>query len=168
MNKALSENGSVQVVEMSFVLPIAVGVILALIYLAYAMFMRVHVLSIVQQAANNAEALVGTGELYWQFTGKAIRDEDEAELESSYVGQLNRSCILPGMSADGGISVEQRFHKSSLVVNAKIMCFGKELFYITLDRDLYSPVELVYACDFGKNIESDFEELKEIYNEANK
>lgn len=158
--------GSVQVVEFSFVLPCAMAVVLALMYFTFAAFTKVYAVSVVQSAVNDMESYIGDESLYWQLKEEYISEQDLSEITASLNNTLEKISILPGTSLKGTVSLSSRLHMPYITVNAEAFYFGKSVFCITEDRRVYVPYEYVLTCDFGKTIENDFDELKDIYDEV--
>lgn len=146
-----SENGSAQVVEMSFVLPMAMGVVMTLIYLAFAMFLYVHLQGIAEVAADRITNAVvsntSSGEeedfsdMYFLFSGEYLSDEEECLIEAEFSQKLDNLCVLPGMSSDFRYFLEDSGLNPEIVVEMECTCFGGELFTASVERKIYFPRE---------------------------
>lgn len=84
----ISEKGSAGVIEMSFILPMTMVVVISLIYLTFSMFLYVHLQSVAEVAADSLEeAVIESSKDVSSFslsavtipaeTEKKIRDEFE-------------------------------------------------------------------------------------------
>ena len=160
----MKNRGSVQVVEMSFVLPVAMLIVMSLVYLAFAMFLYGHSQNLAQSAATKLCSKVGEEGLYWQLLGKYIDDESLNEITSELSNSLKRCAILPGINFDVSCTVTGKLHMPTANVLVKGTYYGKQIFKITVSKTAYKPKEFAETVDFGHRIESDFEELKGIYD----
>ena len=159
-----ADRGSAEVVEMSFVLPVAMVVVVSLVYLAFAMFLYGHAQNLARITANEISARVGEDGLYWQLLGNYISDEDLAKIQMGLHKELNGCRILPGLSFESGCSVSGRLRQPVANVHIEASYFGKPFFEIVISQDVYKPQEFAETVDFGHSLERDFEELKGIYD----
>ena len=159
-----TSRASIEVVEMSFVLPVAMLVVLALVYLEIGMFLLVYCNNIARETACELQSFVGqSDDIYWQIKGDFISDEDLNLVEEDFSKKLEACKILPGLSFDHSCSINGvlRIPKAYVFIEAKY--FGKQIFKVEIEEDVYIPSEFANVADFGFSIFDDFEELKSIY-----
>ncbi|NLL62976.1 MAG: pilus assembly protein [Ruminococcaceae bacterium] len=162
--KIKDEKGAVQIVEISLVLPVAMIVVLTLIYLSFAMFIYSHTTNVARITINESRSLIGGAGLYWKIFGNFISDEDIDKTTEKLNKTVDKYSILPGMKIKGSFFVTSKFRQPTLNVNIKAFYFGKEIFDVTTSQIVTTPVEFAAIVDFGKMIEKDSGELKEIYD----
>ncbi len=158
------EKASAQVVEISFVLPAAMIVVLTLLYLAFGMFLYVHSNNLARSTLYSLSEKVGSSGMYWQLLGEYISEEDSKEENENLKKSLKGVSVLPGLSFDSGCSVTGKLRQPIASVYITGKYFGKEIFTIKKSKTIYKPAEFANTIDFGKNIVSDFDELKGIYD----
>lgn len=156
--------GSAQVVEISFVLPVAMLIVLSLVYLAFAMFLYVHVNNIALFYVDELSERIGEEGPYWQLLGDYISDESLQEIQGDMKKQLKACTILPGLRFDSSCSVYGKYHCPIANVNINATYFGNQIFNISVKKDVYKPHEFACTVDFGYSLVDDFEELKSIYD----
>ena len=158
------ENGSAQVVEISFVLPIAFLVVLLLLYLAFGMFLYVHSYSLARSAIYDLSVAVGSEDIYWQIKGNYIDKEKESAIDGGLKKNLSSLQVLPGLGFQSSCRVNGKLRQPFAVVSISASYFGKQIYCINLERAVLRPAEFAGLVDFGKSIISDFDELKGIYD----
>lgn len=160
----MKSKGSAQVVEMSFVLPIAMVIVLALVYLAFAMFFYGHAHNLARISINELCKNVGSDGLYWQLLGDYIEDESLKRISGNLVTSLENCSVLPGLKFESSCTVTGKLHQPIANVYIEASYFGKQIFTVSLSKVAYKPHEFACVVDFGHTIEKDFEKLKGIYD----
>ncbi|MCQ2488435.1 MAG: hypothetical protein MJ143_04070 [Clostridia bacterium] len=160
----MKSKGSVQVIEISFVLPVAMLVVISLVYLAFAMFLHGHCKNLASIAATNLCTKAGKNGLYWQVLGNYIDNESLGEISSELSSDLDACKILPGLKFDPSCTVTGKLRTPVANVYIAVSYFGKQLFKVEVTKTAYKPKEFAELVDFGKSIENDFEVLKDIYD----
>jgi len=160
----MGRKGSVQVVEISFVLPVAMLIVLALVYLSFAMFLKGHCDNLASIAATKMCAKAGNDSLYWQVLGNYIDEDSLEEVSSELSKDLSNCQILPGLKFNSTCTVSGKLHIPIANVHIVATYFGKKIFSVDISKTAYKPKEFAETVDFGHSIESDFEELKNIYD----
>lgn len=157
-------SGSVQIVEMSFVLPVAIAIMLSLIYLSFSLLIRVQVLSIVQKNMYDDKHLAGETHMYWQLTGKPFEEDTIAQFEERLNEELKKCCILPGFKAVGTITSVYVKDEYRITVSADVRCFGEPIFCISEQALLLSATDRVYSRDFYNDTGIDLRDLDDVYD----
>lgn len=160
----MKSKGSALVVEMSFVLPIAMVIVLCLVYLAFAMFFYGHAHNLARISLNELCKGVGSEGLYWQLLGNYIEDDFLLETSNRLAVSLDNCSVLPGLKFDSSCTVNGKLHQPIANVYIKASYFGKQIFVVDLSKVAYKPHEFACVVDFGHIIENDFEKLKDIYD----
>lgn len=160
----MKDKGSAQVVEMSFVLPVAMIIVLALVYLAFGMFFYGHAHNLARITINNLSQEVGKDGLYWQLLGNYIDDESLSKISNELSTNLQNCSILPGLKFDSSCTVTGKLHQPIASVFIRATYFGKQIFVVDVSKVVYKPYEFACVVDFGHTIEKDFEKLKGIYD----
>jgi len=146
--------GSVQVMELSYVLPIAFTAVIGILYLAFLLFFYVYSVSVAGSYAEEALFLSEHSErLYWQLSAESLDKEDRKNLEASLKTKMKKMEVLPGISFSASFSEAARGRK----LQVKIGCsyFGKPCFLVSAERTAYHPRE------FAKNVDLAGQFLKE-------
>ncbi len=130
-------SGSVQVVEFSWVFPVAAVTVVALLYLSFLLFFYVYSFHLTELTADTAVQESQTGSVLESATGKNT-GRAEAELQKN----VRRISFLPGVHYTASLDT-----KGS--IEAKITCtyLGKELFQVRSVRSGDSPVKIAKALD---------------------
>ena len=149
---------------MSFVLPVAITVVMALVYLSFAMFLYGHSVNLARITANELAADVGKDGLYWQLLGNYIDDKSLAQASMGLDKSLRSCSVLPGLHFDSGCSVSGKLRQPVANVHIAASYFGRNVFTVDVSQDVYKPQEFAELVDFGHSAEKDFEELKGIYD----
>lgn len=160
----MKKRGSVQVVEISFVLPVAMLVVLSLVYLSFAMFLYGHCKNLASIATTKLCEKAGEDGLYWQILGNYIDDKSLGEISSELSSDLGNCQVLPGFGFDSTCTVNGKLHVPIASVHIGASYFGKQVFSIDVSKTAYKPKEFAELVDFGHSIENDFEVLKNIYD----
>lgn len=160
----MKDKGSAQVVEMSFVLPVAMIIVLALVYLAFGMFFYGHTHNLARISLNSLCQKVGDGGMYWQLLGDYIDEESLSNISNELSTSLKNCSVLPGLKFDSSCTVTSKLHQPIANVFIRATYFGKQVFTVEVSKVAYKPYEFACVVDFGHTIEKDFEKLKGIYD----
>lgn len=137
------QSGSVQVVEFSWVFPVAACVVLALMYLSFLLFFYVYSFHIVELTADETlHELQSTSSLIQQL------DPQEATTigaEQNFYEKIRKLKFLPGIHFTPEFQTGT-FGKS---ISVKLGCsyFGKQMFCVKAERQVLSPVEYAKKMD---------------------
>ena len=173
------EKGSAGVIEMSFVLPMAMFVVISLIYLAFSMFLYVHLQGVAEVAADSLECAVievskDVDNLAFSKDLKLL-PETEKRIKEEYRERLQNLCVLPGMSVNFSFDTRIDALTPTISVRMECLCFKGELFTASVERKVYFPKDFASGLDLILDISEDtgaliyvkerVEEVKEAYVE---
>lgn len=129
------QSGSAQVVEFSWVFPVAALVVVALLYLSFLLFFYVYSFHLAEWYADESLHVAQSREM---------EDNVEPELRE----QIRKLSFLPGVH----FRPEVRTGKQGKKIEVKISCsyLGKQMFCVKAERKMLSPVEYAQAVDFAK------------------
>ena len=144
-NRLKSDKGSAEVIEMAFVLPVVMGVVLSIMYLILGVFFYVNSYSISECAMDEISDMSGRNGIYCNLSGKYISDDDKTAIQEKYEERIRKICVLPGMNAKFSYSVSKALGDLSAgpVIRTKISCFyyKKRIFTVIGKRKLFDPAE---------------------------
>lgn len=145
-----SEKGSAGVIEMSFILPMAMIIVIALLYLTFYMFLYVHLQGIAEVAADSLEKEITAGSKSisdFYLSEMSISEKSKEKVQKEFRETLDNLCVLPGMSAD--FSFETGFNIINPTIKVKVVCtcFKKEVFTASVERKVYFPEEFTNNLD---------------------
>lgn len=174
----ISEKGSAGVIEMSFILPMTMVVVISLIYLTFSMFLYVHLQSVAEVAADSLEeAVIESLKDVSSFSLSAVTipAETEEKIRDEFEKRLNTLCVLPGMSVN--LSFKTQYDALNPIIFVKMECifFKGELFTASVERKVYSPKDFISNLDLILDVSEDtgaidyardkVEEVKKAYDE---
>lgn len=174
-----NEKGSAGVIEMSFVLPMAMFVVISLIYLTFSMFLYVHLQGIAEVAADSLEKAVifdSKGIQFLPFSEPPkLLPETETKIREEYSESLRNLCVLPGMSVNFSFDTRMDGLTPLILVQMECICFKGELFTASVERKVYFPKDFANDLELILDISEDtgaviyakekVEEEKEAYEE---
>lgn len=148
-----SEDGATQVIEMSFVLPLTMLVIIALVYLTFSMFLYVHLQGIAELAADSI-----TDSFALEMP---LSSEKEDEIYNEFSSKLKNLCVLPGMTATFNFDFSTHRAEPIISVEMVLRCFKGEIFTAKVERKVFNP------GDFANKVDMISEAYKGIEGENN-
>ena len=161
------ETGSVQVVEMSFVLPIVMAVTIGLVYLTFALFTYSYALSSAENATVKLANSVGKDNMYWVIFDDRISKGTAKSIMDELKSGLDACCVLPGMNAECTYEVKSLLMETKVEVSVKMKYFGKTIFNLKSEEDVYKPAEFALNADFFQyGVSEDplsVDEMRELY-----
>jgi hypothetical protein len=162
-----SRSGSVQVVEFSYVLPIAFTAVVGLLYMGFLLFFYTYSVSVAGKYAEQACYLAEQSDrIYWQLSTDPIDEEDRLALEKELAAKMKRMEVLPGISFRTAFT--ENLVGTKFQVNISCSYFGKQLFSVVSARTAYHPREFAKNVDLVEQLaeESDLlSQIKEKYEQ---
>lgn len=160
-------SGSVQVVEMSFVLPVVMAVTMGLVYLTFALFAYSYALSSAENTTVKLANSVGKDNMYWVIFDDRISKGTAKSIMDELKSGLDACCVLPGMKAECAYQVESLLMETKVEVSVKMKYFGKTIFNLKSEEDVYKPAEFALNADFFQyGVSEDplsVDEMRELY-----
>lgn len=148
----LKNIGSVQVIEMSFVLPIIMGVLIGLIYLTFFMFLYVYSYVLAETATDKVADLVRCSDisLFENNHGLYGSDEERRIIYDEIETRLDTLCILPGMEAFFDYSVEGNLFNPEINIKITISFLDGDIISTSTSRTVYNPSKFADNFDLFK------------------
>lgn len=154
MKKEKAQSGSVQVIEFSYVLPIALAAVIGLVYVTFLLFFYAYSYCVVEHCAEDATRLANqSNRVYWQLSDSSLDGDKRKQLEENLQEKASRMEVLPGLRFIS--SFEETGKGIGVLVKIQGRLFGKELFLVQSKKVLYFPWE------FAKNVDLTEEVLEE-------
>lgn len=147
---------------MSFVLPLAMGVVIALMYLAIYMFMYVYAYSLAEVTADSLESVVGQDSIYWQINCEYVKKEDADRITAELHKNLGDMCVLPGIGFDYEYDVGGNIFAPEVKVAITEKLYGKKLFTVSAKKTVYRPAEFADDVDVFYEIYDSLGAFKEV------
>jgi len=148
-----SEEASVQVIEFSYVFPVAVLTVIALLYLVFALFFYVYAFNTAEVTTEQAMHNIGGTRLYWQLAGDSVDAEEEGELAGDLQDRMDRIAVIPGISF--ATSLSEQSHGTKILATVSCTYMGKSLFEVRSERDLRKPTEYAHNIDLLESVLDD-------------
>lgn len=173
------ESGATGVIEMTFVFPMTMFVVISLIYLTFSMFLYVHLQGVAETAADAIEITL-YDELYDEnyipyFDGFKLSEEGKEKIFKEYSSKLRNLCVLPGMNVDFSFDVVTEMIAPTIFVEMECKLIKGELFTASVERKVYFPEDFANDFELILDVSEDsgalvyvkerIEEVKEAYEE---
>lgn len=156
--------GSVQIVEVSFVFPLVMAVILAIFYFIFVVFLRVHIYNIAFDTANRIDDIAATGSDYWVVNGEYIDDKLLEEVEKDFCRSLDNCHILPGITFKNSIDIITSGALATVNVNVDVKLSNYSCFKVRVEENICRPTEKMRLLEFERKTGCNLERLGEIYD----
>jgi len=160
----MSEDGSVQIIEFSYVFPVAVVTVIGLLYLTFALFFHVYAFNMAEWTTDQAAKAVGGDRVYWQLSGTSVDPSVEAELAETLETRMDRIAVIPGLSFS--TALEESGHGTKITATVSGSYLGKSLFRVQSVRDLLKPTEFAHNVDLLDDVLDDTgirQKLEEVF-----
>lgn len=137
------QSGSAQVVEFSWVFPVAAVVVIALMYLSFLLFFYVYSFHIVELTADEALHEMQSSRSLIENWNTA--EETTVGAEETLQRQVRKLTFLPGIH----FTPEFQTGTFGKMVSVKLRCsyFGKRMFCVKAERQVLSPIEYARKMD---------------------
>lgn len=143
---AKGRNGSVQIIEFSYLFPLVLLTVVALVYVSVALFFYGYAFALTEEAVEDDwNALLKNERIYWQISDQSVDESQEAVVRETLETRLQRMEVLPGMSFS--VTLQEEEGGSAVRARANCVYFGKELFSVTSKKDLFKPTEFAMNTD---------------------
>lgn len=156
--------GSVQIVEVSFVFPLVMAMVLAIFYFIFVVFLRAHIYNIAFDTANKINDIAGTGSDYWIINGEYIDDNLLEDVKGDFCKSLNNCHILPGITFKNNVEVIISGATASAVVAVDVKLSNFSCFKVYVEKNISKPAEKTRLVEFERKTGCNLERLGKIYD----
>ena len=145
--------GSAQVIEFSYVFPIVMVTVVALLYLVFLLFFHVYAFHVTEAAVETAVREVGGDRIYWQLSSHSLDEETKTRCAKEMEQKLKAMQVMPGLRFSSTFS--ENTTGSRVMASASCRWRGKQMFTVHSERTLRKPTEFASNVDLAEDISSD-------------
>lgn len=147
------DRGSAQVIEFSYIFPVILVTVVALLYLLLLLFFHVYAFHVTERAAEDAAREVGGDRVYWQLSTHGVDPETLSACSGEMERRLTAMQVMPGLRFSS--SLKENATGSRVTATASCSFRGKKLFTVRSERDLRKPTEYAANVDLAEDIAED-------------
>ncbi len=147
------DRGSAQVIEFSYVFPVVLVTVVALLYLLLLLFFHVYAFHVTERAAEDAARAVGGDRVYWQLSAHGVDPETLSACSADMERRLTAMQVMPGLRFSS--SLKENATGSQVTAMASCSFHGNRLFTVRSERDLRKPTEYAANVDLAEDIAED-------------